>query len=141
MWPYIQSKFSLFAHGIARRLQQYLNRLPKRTLWIVMLVFFLTISSLLVTVLIRSWHAVSFLSVQTVHIPAVVTTPMPLSTESLRQQAVLKHLQHAVYQIDSLRTNPATKDQYDSLMLKRPGLLDSLLQAQQLFLHPLTNTP
>ncbi len=141
MWPYIQSKLSLFAHAFARRLQRYVNRLPVRTQWIAALVFFLAISSLLVAVLIRSWHAVSFLSVQTVHTPALVTTRETLSTESLRQQAVLRHLQHVVYKIDSLRTNPATKPQYDSLIQNRPGLLDSLLQAQQLFLHPLTNTP
>jgi hypothetical protein len=141
MWPYLQSKLSLFAHAIARRLQRYLNRLSVRALWLVVLVFFMAISSLLVAVLIRTWHAASFLSVQTIHMPAVVTTPEPLSTESLRQQAVLRHLQHVVYQIDSLRTNPATKPRYDSLMRERPGLLDSLLQVQQLFLHPLTNTP
>ena len=141
MWPYLQSKFSLFAHAIAKQLQRFLNRLPVRTLWVVVLVFFLAVSSLLVAVLVRTWHVATILSVRTIHMPAVVTIPEPLSTESLRQQAVLRHLQHVVYQIDSLRTNPATKGQYDSLMRERPGLLDSLLQAQQLFLHPLTNTP
>jgi hypothetical protein len=141
MWPYLQSKLSLFAHAVARRLQQYLNRLPVRTLWVLVMVFFLATSSLLVAVLVRSWNSPTFLSVQAFRVPAHVTAPEPLSTESLRQQAVLRHLQHASCLIDSLRTHLAAKAQYDSLIQARPGLLDSLRQAQALFLHPFNNVP
>jgi hypothetical protein len=141
MWPLLQSKLSMIVRAAAGRLQRYLNRLSTRTLWIVAVVFFVSVASLLACMLVRSWHNVGFLSVQGVHIPAGVARPEPLSTESLRQQAILRHLQHVLYQMDSLRTHPATKSQYDSLMSARPGLLDSLQQAQTLFLHPFTNLP
>lgn len=142
MWIFLQRKMSRIARVIAVYLQRYVNRLSARTRVAVAIIFFIAGSVVLVSLIVTTWlHPGAFLSVQAIRVPSVVTIPEPSSTETLRQQAVLRHLQHASYLIDSLRTHAAAKAQYDSLIQTRPGLLDSLRQAQALFLHPFNNVP
>lgn len=48
---------------------------------------------------------------------------------------ILKRLSRGRSYLDSLRQDPALKYKYDSLMRARPGLLDSLRQAEDYFKH------
>jgi hypothetical protein len=142
MWTFLQPKLSAFARCLAGRLQRYVNRLSTRTLWVCALIFFIGGASLLSTLVILTWrNPGTYLSIQAIDVPAYVLPPISRPIDSLRQQAMLRHLQHLLYQVDSLRTHPETKVLYDSLLRLHPGLWDSLIQAQNLFLHPFTITP
>jgi hypothetical protein len=124
------------------RFERYLNRLPIRTLWIGSIVCTAVLSLLFASALFASWkRPAPYLTVKTIHVPAHVLDQPGVAQDSLSRRAAAFHFQYLVYELDSLRSHANTKPVYDSLMREHPGLMDSLLQVQQLFLHPYTIIP
>jgi hypothetical protein len=125
----------------ADELNRSVNQQAPRTLLILSVASFIAIAALLIVMLIKSPPAKGQLAPQAIQLPTYIMDSMGTSMEEVRRQVVLRHLNSLLHQLDSLQANPATRSRYDSLLRVHPNIRDSLLRAQQLFLHPLTVTP
>jgi len=133
-------RLQAFLERQVKRSERFINRLPARTLWIGSAIFTAALSAVLVALLVAAWkRPASYLSIKPVHVPAYVIEPRPAPAPG-PPQALLQHLQHLVEQLDSLHAHP-NSPLYDSLIRQHPGLRDSLIEAENLFLHPYTIQP
>jgi len=134
-------KESRWLRNWADELNSSVNKLAPKTLLILSVSSFLAIAALLIFLLIKTPSVDHRLAPQAVQTPIYIMDSMGVSLQEVRRQAILRHLNALLRELDSLQANPVSRPTYDSLLRVHPHLRDSLLRAQQLFLQPLTVTP